>query len=200
MSSIVEFLKDRHKSETCYIVGKGPSLGHLTADYFGVGPVITMNESILAVQELGLNNLIYSLQKDGCGILSEHSECIVQAPNYQQMIRPKNNISVFLQGGYADYCLADYPNRYVFDLYEDFGFSTPQTVSLRIAIAIAKLMDVLNIVLLCCDSLATGNLDTYSFGNPIADISQGSYIHAVPLVEKDLASIPHSFVTPGRIS
>ena len=197
MSQVLEFLYDRHVDQTCYIVGKGLSLAHLTANYFGAGFVISINEAILIVQELGLDNPIYSLQKDGCGTLAPHERCVVQSPNYLQMARPQSNIPVFMQQGYADFCLADYPQRYLFNLLDDFGFDRLQTVSLRIAIAMAKIMGACNIVLLCCDSLATGDLGTYSFGNPIAAVTQSSYAFALYFVREDLASIRHSLVTPG---
>ena len=53
------------KYETCYIIGKGPSLDALTIEDFGPGPIIAINESITKIESLNLKNPIYSLQQDG---------------------------------------------------------------------------------------------------------------------------------------
>ncbi len=59
-------LKRKHAGTCAYIIGKGPSLMHLRAQDIGPGPVIVLNEAVAIVQQLGLPNPVYSMQKDGC--------------------------------------------------------------------------------------------------------------------------------------
>ena len=63
----VEELKDRYKGMTAWIVGKGPSLQYLKKEDIGAGPVITINSAITAVESLGFENPLFSMQKDGGG-------------------------------------------------------------------------------------------------------------------------------------
>ena len=58
-------LKGKCKGETCYIVGRGPSLLEIKKEDIGAGPVICLNESIENVKALNLNNPIYSQWRNG---------------------------------------------------------------------------------------------------------------------------------------
>ena len=52
-------------TDTCYIVGKGPSLDNLRAEHFdGVSSVLCINDSIHKVRDLGIKNPVYMFQQD----------------------------------------------------------------------------------------------------------------------------------------
>ena len=63
-------LEQKYKGETCYIIGKGPSVQYLDESYFPTnGPVIPINETYEKVESLNIPNPVYSLQKDiGFGV------------------------------------------------------------------------------------------------------------------------------------
>ena len=187
-----------YPGETIWIVGKGPSLGNLRAHHFGSGPIITINEAILFVQDFGLANPIYSMQKDGCGILSPHERCIVQPPNFQQMVKPRHDIPVILQEpGYSQFCLADYPHRIMMNLHDDFGLLNSEN-SIRVCVRIGQLMGCREIVFMCCDSLANGDLGSYDFGVPKHPGNAAFYATAASLVREDVKDIAHKFLTPEK--
>ena len=65
MNNIMTDFKDIYKGQAIWIVGKGPSLQYLTKEYIGSGPVITINEALIKMEELRLPNPIYAMMKDG---------------------------------------------------------------------------------------------------------------------------------------
>src|SRR5512138_1083822 len=121
--SSVQKLRDKYPGEIVWIVGKGPSLAFLHAEHFGAGPIITINESILIVQELGLTNPIYSMQKDGDAGLGH-------------AVYPHEDIPVILQRpGYSQDDLPNHKLRIWVSPEEEFGF-LPSEMSIRICVAI----------------------------------------------------------------
>ena len=98
-------LKDKHKGQTAWIIGLGPSLQYLAQEHIGPGIVIAMNESIYKVQQAKISNKIYSLQKHGCGVKSPHSVCRVD------MFRPKAGTPVLIHEPEGGECLKDWPER-----------------------------------------------------------------------------------------
>jgi hypothetical protein len=196
---VVEELRDLYAGQMAWIVGKGPSLKHLRAEHFGKGPVLTMNESILIVQGLGLTNPIYSMQKDGCRMSKQaHAcpgECQVQPP----MTTPNPDITVILQDpGFSEMCLPDHPLRLHVDPVAELGFAEATEMSVLMCIAIAKLMGCTVINFVSCDSL-TGDMRTIDVHTLKAEFNVfvGHYAHAVPQVLEAVQEIPHEIITPG---
>ncbi len=158
----ISVLKDRHPQSTAYIVGKGPSLASLTAEDFGPGPIITLNEAILVVQGLTLFNPIYAMQKDGCVTGSEliPRPCGTCEPfGWQRfpVVNPRPDVTTIFSQALSSWCLHGRANRYVFDDAE-LGYSDqPLTMSILEAIPFAKHLGAVALVVLCCDSLVTGD-------------------------------------------
>jgi len=181
---MLETLRDLYVGETAWIVGKGPSLKYLQAEHFGEGPIITINESILIVQVLGLCNPIFSMQKDGDNGIGT-------------AVYPRRDIPVILQRpGYSENCLPDHPVRIFVKPQEDFGFAHSE-MSVRMCVRIAKVMGCARIVFVCCDSLVNGDvrrLDVIT--RTIVNANSGAYGYVKPLVLKDVADMPHDFVLP----
>ena len=194
-----EALRGKHARETAWIVGLGASIQYLTSRHFGTGPVITMNEAIKVVQELGLSNQLYSLQKDGC-----HQRGV---PGHQcggKMTYPRTDIPVILpRHGYAEFCLEEHPSRLWLDYVASFGLD-PQEMSVRIAVALAlRVMGCASIVFVCCDSLIGNDLKNMrryypETGEIAIPPNYGNYSHVRPIVLDDVRGVPHHILTPKQ--
>jgi len=119
------------------IVGSGPSLLKLTPTDFE-GPVIALNTSIVAVRKLGLPNLIYTMQKDGCNVphgkdAAVPLDCVCPSP---WMVPPELPEVLLLSAAESPRCFAGYPLRRVIDVEAEFGlpwFTMSAPVAVRIA-------------------------------------------------------------------
>lgn len=191
-------LLNRHRGETCWIVGKGPSLGFLKAEHIGKGPIIALNQAIVIVERLGVSNKVYSLQKDGCGIHGPHEKCR-ERDGHDWMIRP-TKATLILQDteGYSRDCLPDYEPRVLVNIHHHLGFEHATTMAIRMAISMAKRMRCEHVKLLCCGSLVNGDTRTFNVWTGKAEqTSAGRYYLSVKKqVLMDLAGIPHSFFIP----
>ena len=131
MRSFITEVKDIHKGQDVYIVGKGPSLQYLTGQMIGKGIIITLNDAILKIDSLNLTNLIYSMQKDCPGsypVTNEvptQKECVNK--EYHNKLRPKN-ATLLVHKHESIHCSPDYSPRMVFDnlelglLWHDFSW------------------------------------------------------------------------------
>lgn len=196
----VSALAGRHAGETAWIVGKGPSLERIRASDFGPGPVLTLNQAIVPVQQLGLPQQIYALQLDGCDIRDEagNRPCGSCAPlgwRREPLTNPYPGIATVFVRGFSSWCLHGRGNRFVID--QEF-YAEPSTPSTLQAIALAKLMGCTRIVIVACDSLTSGTTETlYSGDDPDAlAILQTNLAWTLPRVLDALANIPHEYLTP----
>lgn len=210
-------LKDRHRGEVCYVVGKGPSVVDLKAHHFGPGPVLVINETIRHVQELGLPNQIYSMQKDGCvtsdpdTIPRPCDTCEQHGWKRAPVVDPYPGVAVLFSQHLSSWCLHGRKNRYVFTDAE-LGFEGyPMTMSVLETVPLAKHFGCQSIVMMCFDSLVNGNTDTMECidGGAYARNYEGSRITVdVPMMQRNvewvrprilfmLRDIPHSFFIPN---
>jgi hypothetical protein len=196
----VERLRNLYAGETAWIVGKGPSLLHLRAEHFGNGPVITLNQSVLIVQELGLSNEIYSMQKDGCG--ATHAEARCQRCGHRPpMTYPHEDVTVILQEpNFSEFCLWEHKKRLWVNV-QDLGFEIESEMAIRMVIKLAQVMGCKTLVLLCCDSLTNGSLETLDLDTRQSALTSAGqyYEYVAPLVMGDLEQIDHRFITPEAI-
>lgn len=181
-------LESIHKGELGYIVGKGASLEFLASRYFiGGTPVICMNESIVVVQALGIDNPLYSLQKDGT---PEH------------MAKPNENVTLLLQktDGYSGDWFPEHEKRILIDPVTDQNFHHPAVMSIRMCINLARFMGCSFIFLVCCDSLTNGDLRTFDvFSGAAHETSAAVWYQNVHMeVLNDLKGYPHAFITPSK--
>lgn len=147
MTKPIEALRDAHKGETAYIIGKGPSLAGLTEEMLGAGPIFALNHAILRVR--GWREPLYSSQKDGCtepGGPHPGSPCL--SARMTAPVPPE--ILIVSQHDSPD-CFADYEPRYVYDAETDLGchWSTP---SAGVIVSVAVLMGCARIVMVCHDA------------------------------------------------
>jgi hypothetical protein len=172
-------------SEGC-IVGKGPSLEFLSERHFGGGPIVVINDAIRVVERLKLSNTIFSMQRDGVPEI---------------MVRPEGAILVLQSTpGYSGLWYPDYGPRLTISPCDDFGFSVPCEMSIRVAIAFALCLGCSSLSLLCCDSLANGDFRTYNTktGKVFPGTGDGNYAAVVETAKRDLSFVKHYFVTPQK--
>lgn len=194
----VERLRDLYTRQTAWIVGKGPSLLHLCTDHFGAGPVIVLNQAVLMVQELGLSNPIYSMQKDGCGATCEDARCM-KCGFRPPMVYPRKDVTVILQEpDYSEFCLWEHKKRMLVNV-QDLGFELKSEMAIRMAIRIAQVMGCERIVFLCCDSLTNGSVETFDVITKDFELTSAGqyYAYVAPLVLADVEDFPHEFITPA---
>ena len=196
-SRAVEQLRNLYAGQTAWIVGKGPSLEHLRAEHFGDGPVITLNQTVLMVQELRLSNPIYSMQKDGCGAICEDARCM-KCGYRPPMVYPHEGVTVILQEPeYSEFCLWEHERR-MWVSVQDLGFELESEMVIRMAIRIAQVMGCERIVFLCCDSLTDGSLETFDVITKEVTLTTAAqyYEYVIPLVLADVEELPHEFIMP----
>ena len=199
MIDAAQILRRKHAGETAWIVGLGASIKYLASRHFRTGPVITMNEAIKVVQELGLSNQLYSLQKDGCpqrGV-SGH-QC------GENMIYPRPDIPVILpRHGYAEFCLEEHPSRWWLDHVASLGLE-PRDMSVHIAVALAlRIMGCASIVFVCCDSLIGDELKNMrryypETGEIAIPPSHSNYSNVRTIVLDHVRRVPHHILTPKQ--
>ena len=153
-------LRNRHPGETATIVGCGLSILKLTPADFPAGPVIALNHSILNVRALGLPNLVYSQQKDGCILHGPQvqvpiNECI--CPFGPEMVQPVEPEELVLCWAESSHCFPLYPRRHVIDVQKDFGLSGWCVSSAPFAVMLAHAMGCTSLRMLGHDAYTTGD-------------------------------------------
>jgi hypothetical protein len=175
-----------------WVIGKGPSLRYLQAKYIGAGPVITLNAAILVVQELGLANPIYSMQKDGCGEAKDPRRCKGVCELKPPMVQPRDDIPVILQHpAYSGDCMPEHPARIFVNPVWDLNFDRFDTMSIRMAAAILRMMGCVKINFLCCDSLH-GDYRAYDVETQRATMTPASVNYPASVMDllEDLVDFP----------
>ena len=144
--------KDKHKGQTAYITAKGPSIEYLQREDIGDGIIIAMNESIKKIDELKLDNEVYSLQVD-----------IICDPHCNASIILHKNKSAKEH----DISMQEY---YVIDPEKDFNEESNRMSSI-LSIELAQLMGCTKIVMVSFDSYTMG-LNNYWLGDGTAGLSE----------------------------
>ena len=156
-----------------WIVGKGPSLRYLRAEHFGPGPVITLNQAIQHVEELGLQNKIYSLQKDG----------VCHIPKQATMV---------LHDKESGKTTPDYDDVIIYSL-ADLGFDR-NVFSLAFALNMAKLMGCSDVTLVSCDLQTHGIRTSYIPG--VGEGPAQTYLNQKDTLYQYTDGLNINFLTP----
>lgn len=196
MTQPITALKNAHLGETIWIVGTGPSLRFLQARHFGPGPVVAVNRSINHVRNLGLPNVLYSMQKDG-GDKSRCPNCGENCNNHINL--PPPGVPLLLHNRESEHCFPDWRPRYMMDVEKDFGYHW-FLFSAAVCACLAKMMGCAKMVYLCCDSMR-GDMRTYIpyYGGTAILVERDQNYVQMPgqltsLLEK--LSMPAEFVYP----
>ena len=192
-------LRGRHKDQTLTVVGKGPSLEYLSKDDFVPGPVIAINHAIIAVEELGLSNAIYAMQKDGGrkrthpnGIMNPECEHSDNCDDCGGKVRPKKAI-LLVHRHESLYCFSDYSPRYVFD-WDMLGLPGNEC-SFIFAIQMGKLFACNGFRFISFDAHTNGNRYTYIPGSGLSD-AEHPYESQVPKIDKYINGYRCEWITP----
>ena len=161
--TLIENLRNVHKGEEIWIIGKGPSLQYLKKEDIGKGPVIAINEAIIPIELLGLDNPIYALQKDA-------------DPPEKEPIAPPRGAILLVHEREVPNRHKDYKQRYIFDNIIDFDvpWNAPSSHS---ATYISQLMGCKKIVFVsfdACTSEVTETCHYSSDGSYVIDSAPGS--------------------------
>jgi hypothetical protein len=136
--SIAE-LEPLFAGKTVYLVGKGPSLDHLTADMFGNedSPIICINEAIHAVDKLNVKNPTFAIQQDA---------------GLKDTCQPKRGN--LLVGNSARHFNGEFERKYVFNAKV---YVEKNELTVCVAIEIAKALCATGFVMYCFDGCTVGN-------------------------------------------
>ena len=148
----IQALKDRHAGQTAWIIGKGPSLVMLSKEQIGGGPVIALNEAIIPLESFGLDNPLYSMQKDA----DEYDEEAMVVTRLGESYIPIKRATLLVHAHESPHRLEHYTPRYVFDNEADFGLEWWQFSSL-VAAAVAKVMGCAKVVFVSHDACVFGD-------------------------------------------
>ena len=195
VTSSVQDLRGKYAGQTAYIIGKGPSLKHLTKDHFiDGGLVIPLNEAIKIAENIGLSSdfSIISQQKDG------KPECMVKPKRAPLLLHEKES------KGWFD----NHVQRYIFDLKKDYGLKNNgisvvggNCCSAIAAIEFAKFTGCKKIVFMCFDFLVNGD-NSYPdhMGDLYEDPNRLEHLKAMKKqVNLHVKKIEHEFITPELI-
>jgi hypothetical protein len=174
----------RHRGETAWLVGKGPSLLRLSAAHIGSGPVFAINDAILQVRALHLPNVVYTAQKDAG---SFHGWPGIQpVPPEILMVSAKESIDAFV----------DYSPRLVVDAMKDLGMPSWSCSSVEWIAATLRVMGIGRVVFLCFDAVTRH--DRRKVVDGVVRPATGSryYQRAGALAARRLRGIPTRWITP----
>ncbi len=134
-------LADKHLDMTGYVVGKGPSLDHLSHhDFPGTKePIFVLNEAIQPVQELMLPNPVY---------------CVIDPPLKERI---PVNADVVIMVNVDTGWYGNHPQRISYSTRSLGLTKTPLTG--EISIKLLQLMGVNRIIMLCFDASMDGSLE-----------------------------------------
>jgi hypothetical protein len=182
IADAIDSMRNLHQGQTCYIVGKGPSLQFLDSSHFpDPGCVIAINSAIAHVQKLGLSQTIYSMQKDG---------------NWEDMVEPRDDVILILQDCASSDWFPNHPMRLILDLEKDLGMQVTE-MSIRVCIALGGIAGCGRFSVLCCDSLLLDEYRTWDArSQTLSEDANSAYGYARPLVLEDLHSVSHQIIIP----
>jgi hypothetical protein len=191
-------------SNVVYIVGKGRSLKFVSKETFGDGIIITLNESVFAIEKLNLHNTIFSMQKDGAirkndiGEFICINECTCARNNLSDcpfgMIKPTKKETILLVSeSNSIECYTDYEPRFVFDNSEyNLKWDEPSVLT---AIEMSKQIGAKKIILVSFDSFTSGdNMKLLSQSGLVQE--DLGYPSQHERMKKLLSNIDHEFITP----
>lgn len=202
----MERFRDIYKGQTIWIIGKGPSLQYLKKEDIGSGPVITINQAIIKIEEIDLPNPVFSMQKDG-GNRRRYwrSSPLILKPDcdYKSncgdkcggMIRPKRGATLLVHRHESLYCFLDYSPRYIFD-WKELGLRCNQ-FSQIIAIKIGILMGCAKFNFISFDAHVNGCLESYAPNIGIIH-TDSSFINHTRKIRRHIKHLNHKWITPKK--
>jgi len=185
-------LKNAHINQTAWIIGKGPSLEKLRKKDISEGIIITLNSAILKIEQLELNNITYSMQKDGASPYFVNS-CPYNTCNKcpYDLPTPKNSI-LLVHELESKQCKPDYRPRYVFN-NNDLGLAWNDFSALS-AIRIAQYFGCNKFNFVSFDAVTNGDIkNSY---DKVAKNGLPEYLQQAKVMKEFVKDLDHKFITP----
>lgn len=189
MRSFIDQIKDIHKGQDVYIVGKGLSLKNLNKSYIWAGVIITINDAIEKVESLNFSNPTYSMQKDGMGGEQNQStnEPLHDCSLHGTM--PKKATLLVHKYGSSN-CMLDYKPRLVFDNLE-LGLQICDFSALS-CIKIAQVMGCKRFFFVSFDACTRGD-----GRSALNNVSYPNYFAQCERMKPYLSGLNYKFITPN---
>lgn len=175
-----------------WIIGKGPSLERLKKSDISEGIIIAINQAIIKIEELGFNNVTYSMQKDGSSPYTPNNcqyKTCDKCPYGLPM--PKSAILLVHELESIE-CKPDYKPRIVFN-NEVLGLAWNDFSALS-AIKFAQSIGCNEFNFVSFDAV-THN-DTKNSFDEIATEGLPEYLQQAEVMKEFVKDLNHKFITP----
>lgn len=180
----IQNLQNKYAGQTCYIIGRGPSLLNLKKEHFGPGPVIAINESIINISGLALDNDIYSQWRNG------------DIPaDTRQYLKPGDTLLV-CENPVPKYVstvdqFINYKSLYSFECSRDFGLNPANVFSHRAALEIAvRIFGCSKIINMGFDSYKNDDRTVLGQGFVQSEYRPGDYRDQITIIKNRLEAMP----------
>jgi len=197
----MEALRNKYKGQILNIVGKGPSLRFLKKDHFVPGPIVTINQAILAVEPFGFEDL-YSMQKDGGSRKIDKGQWVLSSDcDYSDdcgyrcgaIIRPEK-ATLLVHDKESLYCFNDYSPRVVLD-WLTLGLPGNEN-SMIFSIQLGKFFGCSGFRFISFDAHTSGDCATYVPGETEMKIS--GYNSQIEKIPGHINGFDSEWITPKK--
>lgn len=180
--------KNVHIAAPVWIIGTGPSLNNLKRSDIGKGVVITLNRAIEKIEDLEVNNIVYSMQKDGsspefinCCPYKTCDKCPYDLPTPKRAVLLVHELE-------SKECKPDYWPRLVFN-NNDFDLEWNAFSALS-AIKIAQHLGCNKFNFVSFDACVNNDSKT-AFGTELS-----LYLQQAKVMKEFIKDLDHNFITP----
>lgn len=181
----IQRLQNQYAGQTCYIIGRGPSLLNLTKECFKEqGPVIVINEAIINILDLGLDRDIYSQWRNG-DIPVDFKKYFIGTVSLLICANPVpeyvSTVNHFL----------DCRPISAFECRRDFGVDPRMMFSHRVALEIAvRIFGCKKIINMGFDSYKNDDRTVLDLGFVQSEYRPGDYRQQIDVVKKRMEDMP----------
>lgn len=184
MFNKIASLRDEFQNKHVTFVGKGPSLDFLNSSYFRPGPIVGINQAVRFVEVLP------DIDKDLQPIFG-----IQQDSNLRDGCRPKQDSTRLLV---SNYCKNFYPDIQLY-IYQAEQYGQQKTsLTVLIAIAIAKHLGMKEMTMLCFDACVTKDCKYAKFIKDIPGVQGPTerFLKHRALIDKVIGNMKVNWVIP----
>jgi predicted SAM-dependent methyltransferase len=180
----IQKLQNKYAGQTCYIIGRGPSLLNIKKENIGAGPVIVINEAIYNIAALKLDNDIYSQWRNG--------DMPDELPQYLKagdtLLLCENNVPQY-ENKVDKY--KDYSPLYFFECRRDLSHNPEVMFSHAAAVEIAvRIFGCTKLVMMGFDSYLNDDRTVLKHGFVKSEFRPGDYREQINIIESRLAEMP----------
>lgn len=175
-----------------WIIGKGKSLEKLKRSDIGEGIIIAINQAIIKVEELGFDNITYSMQKDGSSPHSPNNCRYRTCDNCPYGLPMPKSAILLVHELESIECKLDYNPRIVFN-NNDLGLAWNDFSALS-AIRFAQSIGCNKFNFVSFDAVTHGDIKS-SFDEIVKD-GLPEYLQQAAVMKEFVKDLNHKFITP----